>query len=455
MERLFDAPEEPPDARRAVGAAADGPLAARMRPRTLADFVGQEHLLGEGSALRTALESGDAALDGPVRPARHGQDDARAARGRARRRRLRGALGGQRGPRRGARGDRARPPAARRRPPHDLLPRRDPPLQQGPAGRAAARGRGRARDADRRHDREPVLRGQQRAALAHAGLRAAARSTAEQVEGLLRRALEAGECGGARSADDVLDVPGRALGRRRAHRAERARARVRDRRRATGAAGRRWPTPRTRCSARPSSTTRAATSTTTTSRPGSSPRAGRTPTPRSTTSRRCSRAARTRASSCAGWSSSPPRTSATPTRRRCRSRSPRRRAVEHVGLPEATYALAQAAIYLSLAPKSNAAGARARRRARPHPRARRGSSRPAPLRSAAYPAAAQARPRARLRLPARPPGPGQRPGAPARRASRTCASTTRATWSRSCASACEQVRRARGRRAVSASHDPA
>ena len=31
-------------------------------------------------------------------------------------------------------------------------------------------------------------------------------------------------------------------------------------------------------------------------------------------------------------------------------------AVEHVGLPEATFALAQAAIYLSLAPKSNAAG---------------------------------------------------------------------------------------------------
>ncbi len=31
-------------------------------------------------------------------------------------------------------------------------------------------------------------------------------------------------------------------------------------------------------------------------------------------------------------------------------------AVEHVGLPEATFALAQAAIYLALAPKSNAAG---------------------------------------------------------------------------------------------------
>ena len=29
-----------------------------MRPRTLDDFVGQEHLLGAGSALRTAIESG-------------------------------------------------------------------------------------------------------------------------------------------------------------------------------------------------------------------------------------------------------------------------------------------------------------------------------------------------------------------------------------------------------------
>jgi putative ATPase len=34
------------------------PLAARMRPRTLSELVGQEHLLGEGSALRTAIEQG-------------------------------------------------------------------------------------------------------------------------------------------------------------------------------------------------------------------------------------------------------------------------------------------------------------------------------------------------------------------------------------------------------------
>jgi putative ATPase len=34
------------------------PLAARMRPESMDDFVGQEHLLGPGSALRTAIEQG-------------------------------------------------------------------------------------------------------------------------------------------------------------------------------------------------------------------------------------------------------------------------------------------------------------------------------------------------------------------------------------------------------------
>lgn len=34
------------------------PLAARMRPRKLTDFIGQEHILAEGKALRAALEEG-------------------------------------------------------------------------------------------------------------------------------------------------------------------------------------------------------------------------------------------------------------------------------------------------------------------------------------------------------------------------------------------------------------
>jgi putative ATPase len=53
---LFDASEPP---RTRTGVPADqAPLAVRMRPRTFAEVVGQEHLLAEGSALRRALEEG-------------------------------------------------------------------------------------------------------------------------------------------------------------------------------------------------------------------------------------------------------------------------------------------------------------------------------------------------------------------------------------------------------------
>src|SRR3990172_3378164 len=42
--------------RRAAGHA---PLAARMRPRTLEEFVGQEQIVGEGRLLRKAIEAGE------------------------------------------------------------------------------------------------------------------------------------------------------------------------------------------------------------------------------------------------------------------------------------------------------------------------------------------------------------------------------------------------------------
>jgi len=35
----------------------EAPLAARMRPRTLDEFVGQEHIIGEGKLLRRAIEA--------------------------------------------------------------------------------------------------------------------------------------------------------------------------------------------------------------------------------------------------------------------------------------------------------------------------------------------------------------------------------------------------------------
>jgi putative ATPase len=38
--------------------ATHAPLAERLRPRTLGEVIGQQHLLGEGMSLRIAFESG-------------------------------------------------------------------------------------------------------------------------------------------------------------------------------------------------------------------------------------------------------------------------------------------------------------------------------------------------------------------------------------------------------------
>jgi putative ATPase len=57
MERLFDTREAP--ARRTPVPPEQAPLAVRMRPRELGELVGQEHLVSPGSALRTAIESGE------------------------------------------------------------------------------------------------------------------------------------------------------------------------------------------------------------------------------------------------------------------------------------------------------------------------------------------------------------------------------------------------------------
>jgi putative ATPase len=56
VDQLFDT-GEPPRGRTAVPPE-EGPLAVRMRPRTLDELVGQEHVLAPGSALRTAIEQG-------------------------------------------------------------------------------------------------------------------------------------------------------------------------------------------------------------------------------------------------------------------------------------------------------------------------------------------------------------------------------------------------------------
>src|SRR6267143_2840718 len=55
---LFPEMSEHEDA--SAGSRVPGPLADRMRPRTLDEFVGQEHLVGEGRVLRRLIEGGGA-----------------------------------------------------------------------------------------------------------------------------------------------------------------------------------------------------------------------------------------------------------------------------------------------------------------------------------------------------------------------------------------------------------
>src|SRR5690348_876159 len=56
MDQLFDAGDAGPE--RSAAGASRRPLAARLRPRSLDELVGQEHLLAPGSALRIAIDQG-------------------------------------------------------------------------------------------------------------------------------------------------------------------------------------------------------------------------------------------------------------------------------------------------------------------------------------------------------------------------------------------------------------
>ncbi len=110
----------------------------------------------------------------------------------------------------------------------------------------------------------------------------------------------------------------------------------------------------TSSSERSSSTTRRARSTSTSSRRSTSRCATRTSTPRSTGWPGCSRRARSRSTWRGASSASPPRTSASPTRGALRLALAAKEAVDFIGMPEGALALAQVAVYLALAPKSNA-----------------------------------------------------------------------------------------------------
>ena len=255
-----------------------------MRPRTLEQFVGQAHLLAQGSALRTAIEQGTAPLDGPLRAARRRQDDARADGRREHRSAAFEELSA-------VQAGRAEVRAVIERAEH----------RRASGGANARRCSSSMRStASTRPSRTRCCRPSRTGSLTLIG--ATTENPAFEVNGALlsrlrvyalqalsaeevgmvlrarRRRRRAGRRGRAR-------VPRGAQRRRRAHGAERARAGARHGRASSASRASRSRAPRTRCSGGPCSTTKAATATTTTSRPGSRPRAAPIPTPRSTTSR--------------------------------------------------------------------------------------------------------------------------------------------------------------------------
>ena len=165
MSDLFASAEPPaaPDSGRTPGAETARPLADRLRPQSLAEVVGQEHLTGRGRRAHAPAARAKPRLADLLGTARHRQDHGGAAARPGHRPAFRADLGdllrrarpaqGVRG-RAQAPGDRAGDPAVRRR---------DPPVQPGAARRLPAGDGGRHRHAGRRDDREPLVRAERRA----------------------------------------------------------------------------------------------------------------------------------------------------------------------------------------------------------------------------------------------------------------------------------------------------
>ena len=261
--------------------AASAPLATRVRPSTLEDFVGQSQLLGQGSALRTAIETGHAhsmILYGPPGPGKTTLARILA----------------------------------------EASPAAFEELSAVQAGRAEVRGViERATHRLQTNGTETILfldeihrfnKAQQDALLpaVEDGLITLIGATTEnpafevngallsrlrvyalqaltpaEVQVVLERAAAAAARSRWRSA--ALEfLAARSEGDART-RAERTRAGRRDRRRSSASSGSACSGPRMPCSGGRSSTTKAETATTTTPPPGSRPPAARTPTPRCTT----------------------------------------------------------------------------------------------------------------------------------------------------------------------------
>ena len=202
------------------------PLADRLRPRKLADVVGQDHLVGADGTLTRMLRSGAAAEHDPVGPARYRQDHRGAPAGGRDQPRVRAAFGhllGRTGP---AQGLRPRQEPARDRQGHAAVHRRDPPLQPRAAGQFPAARGGRHDHAGRRHHREPLLRAQRRPAVARPRRWCSIVSTMRRCEDSSQRAEAEERPPTAARRRGARDPEGHG-GRRRPHRPQHGRRGVR------------------------------------------------------------------------------------------------------------------------------------------------------------------------------------------------------------------------------------
>ena len=142
------------------------PLADRMRPRTLDEFIGQEHLVAPGKPLRTQLERDDIGsliFWGPPGTGKTTLAKIIARMTKAEFIEFSAVLTGIKEIKQ-VMADAER--AATVWHPHHRLHRRDSPLQQGATGRVSASRRERQHSPDRRNHRESFFRNHLGAALA-------------------------------------------------------------------------------------------------------------------------------------------------------------------------------------------------------------------------------------------------------------------------------------------------
>src|SRR2546422_7252812 len=168
------------------------PRSGRVRRTGASRWGGPRATEGDGC--------GTASVDDPLGTAGYGEDHPRGDRREASELAVRHYLGGRIRCGRASEDHRRVAQASPIDGPADrAFHRRDPPLQQGAAGRRAPIVRGRRRDPARRDDREPIVRSDLGAALALAGLHAEAahrgRGALDREAGADRRAWPQGCCG--------------------------------------------------------------------------------------------------------------------------------------------------------------------------------------------------------------------------------------------------------------------